>query len=140
MSKAPKWFMVMAVLGLLWNLLGCAAYLYDVTLTPQDIAGMSADQQAMYAARPPWAVAATAVAVWFGAVGCIGLIMRKRWATIWLSLSLLGVIVQDIYLFAIGGATAAVGAGVYALQSLVLLIAVGLVWLGRMGLRRHWLM
>ena len=76
----PKWFMPVAIVALLWNLMGCAAYLMDVTLTPAAVAAMSADQQALYAARPMWAVAAYAIAVWGGALGCAGLILKKRWA------------------------------------------------------------
>jgi hypothetical protein len=60
MEQAPKWFGPVASAALLWNLLGCAAYLSDVMLTPEDVATMSAAQQALYAARPAWSVAATA--------------------------------------------------------------------------------
>jgi hypothetical protein len=63
----PKWFRPLAVVALIWNLLGCAAYLADVTLTAEDVARMTPAQQELYAARPKWAVAATATAVWAGA-------------------------------------------------------------------------
>ncbi|MBK8058905.1 MAG: hypothetical protein IPK33_14005 [Gemmatimonadetes bacterium] len=69
----PKWFMPVAIVALLWNLMGCAAYLMDVMLTPEAIAAMSPDQRALYAARPIWAVALHAIAVWGGALGCVGL-------------------------------------------------------------------
>ena len=62
-EQAPKWFLPVAIAALLWNLLGCAAYLSNVMLTPEAVARMSAAQQAMYAARPAWSVAATAIAV-----------------------------------------------------------------------------
>ena len=64
MRAAPKWFTPVAVIALLWNVLGCIAYLSDVTLSPEDVAKMSAAQQALYAARPAWAVGATALAAW----------------------------------------------------------------------------
>ena len=118
----------MAVVALLWNLLGCAAYLADVMLKPEDIAKLTAAQQAMYHARPAWSIAATAIAVWIGAAGCVGLIMRKRWATPLLILSLVGVICQDA-----DGTSAA-----YVLQGLVLAIAVGLVMLGRTATAKGW--
>ena len=53
MEQPPKWFLPVGIAALLWNLLGCAAYLSDVMLTPEDVAKMTADQQALYAARPP---------------------------------------------------------------------------------------
>lgn len=62
MTAAPKWFKPVVIVALLWNLLGCMAYLSDVMLKPEDIAKMTAAQQAMYNARPAWAVGATALA------------------------------------------------------------------------------
>ncbi|KGI76875.1 hypothetical protein [Oleiagrimonas soli] len=138
MSRIPKWFVPVAVIALLWNLLGCAAYLMDVMLTSEDVAKLGAAEQAMYAARPAWAVAATATAVWFGAIGCLGLVLRRRWAMPVLVLSLLGVIVQDVAIFAMmRGVT--IPAAAYAMQGLVLLIAIALVWMARTGATRGWL-
>jgi hypothetical protein len=139
MEAAPKWFRPVAVVALIWNLLGCLAYLSDVTLTPEDVAKMSAAQQALYASRPAWAVAATAVAVWGGALGCVGLILRKRWSTLLLLASLAGVVVQDIALFGLSEAASQAGPTVIALQGLVLVIAVGLVALARRAERQGWL-
>jgi hypothetical protein len=139
MNVTPKWFLPVAIVALLWNLLGCVAYLSDVTLKPEDIAKMSAAQQALYAARPVWAVAATAIAVWGGAAGCIGLIMRRRWATPLLVASLAGVIAQDVGLFLLSGVGGQAGAVVFALQGLVLLIAIALVALARKASAREWL-
>jgi len=137
MEKAPKWYLPVSILALLWNLLGCAAYLSDVMLTPEDIAAMDATQRALYESRPPWAVAATAVAVWGGAAGSLGLILRKRWAALLLELSLAGVIVQDIGLFVLSGVNP--GTAVLAMQGMVLLIAIGLVVLSRKAIARRWI-
>ncbi|MFN0123336.1 MAG: hypothetical protein ACKV2V_22775 [Blastocatellia bacterium] len=139
MNKTPKWYMPVAIIALLWNLMGCLAYLSDVRLTPEDVAKMDAATQALYAARPAWSVAATAFAVWGGALGCVGLIMRKRWAVPLLLISLLGVIVQDISLFGMSGAAAQMGAMVYILQGLVLLIAIGLFVLARKAVKQGWI-
>lgn len=137
MEKTPKWFMPVAIIALLWNLLGCAAYLMDVMLSADDIAKLTQAQQAMYAARPAWSVGATAVAVWFGAAGCLGLAMRKRWAVPLLILSLVGVIAQDISIFGMAGAAAEPAAMV--VQGLVLLISVALVLLGRKAAAQGWI-
>ena len=123
----PTWYLPVVIVALLWNLIGCAAYLMDVTLTPEAVAAMSPDQQALYAARPAWAVAAYAIAVWGGALGCVGLIMNTRWAKGALLASLLGLIAQDIALF--GLSPVAIETSVYALQGMVLVIAVLLLLL-----------
>jgi hypothetical protein len=137
MEQPPKWYMPTVIAALLWNLLGCGAYLRDVMLSAADIAKMTAEQQAMYAARPGWSVAATAIAVWFGAAGCFGLVVRRRWAVPLLIASLIGVIIQDAALFLLSGAAAIPLALV--LQGLVLLVAIGLVLLARKAAVRGWL-
>jgi hypothetical protein len=136
--SAPKWFRPVATIALLWNLLGCAAWLMDVTLTADDVARMSAAEQAMYASRPAWAVGATAVAVWGGALGCLGLILRRRWSRICLLLSLAGVIVQDIGLFGLTDTVVQAGPVALVLQGVVLLVAIGLVALAQRAIRRGW--
>lgn len=139
MNKPPRWFYVVAVIALLWNLLGCLAFISDLRLTAADIAQMPAEHQALYAARPAWAVAATAVAVFGGVLGCIALLMRKKWALPVLVLSLIGLIVQDIGLFVLADAIKLVGPVVAVLQGVVLVVAVGLVGLSRRGIQRGWL-
>ncbi|MBA4070766.1 MAG: hypothetical protein C0497_02875 [Gemmatimonas sp.] len=138
MAQAPKWFRPVGIVALLWNLLGCAAYLADVMMTPEAVAQLTAAQQAMYAARPSWAVAATAVAVWFGAAGSLGLLLRKRWATPLFITSLAALIVQDVWLFLLSG-VAQVDPVAVVLQALVLLIAIGLVLLGRKAAAQGWI-
>lgn len=139
METPPRWYLPVAIVALLWNVVGCVAYLGDVTLSPDDLAQMSAAQQALYAARPGWAVAATAIAVWGGAAGSLGLVLRKGWALPALVASLVGVIVQDLGLFLLTDAAAVAGPGTMALQGLVLVIAVGLVLLARTAAARGWI-
>jgi len=139
MSSCPKWFRPVAVAALVWNLLGCAAYLADVMISPEQLSQMTAAQQALYAARPSWAVAATATAVWFGAAGSLGLVLRRRWSMWPLVLSLAGVVAQDLWLFGSSGAAAQAGAVAFVLQGLVLVVAVGLVGLARRATAEGWL-
>ena len=139
MSRSPKWYMPAAVIALLWNLLGCAAYLADVTITPEQIATMSEAKQALYAARAPWAVAATATAVWGGAAGCLGLILRRRWALPLLVASLLGVIIQDYGLFVVMDGASLGGPVAVVMQGIVLVVAIALVLFARTAGKQGWL-
>ena len=135
MTATPKWFKVVAFVALLWNVLGCVAFVSDLRLTPEDVAKLSAAQQAMYAARPIWSVIATCIAVVGGALGCIGLILCKRWAYPLLGLSLFGVILQDISLFALSGPMS----NAVILQGIVLAVGVALVLLSRRAIKSGWL-
>jgi len=139
MTTAPKWFTIIAIVAALWNLLGCFAFAADLRLSPADVAALPAQQQALYAARPAWAVAATGVAVIGGLLGCIGLLLRRRWAYVLLVLSLIGVVVQDFGLFVLAGGARLAGGTAIALQGLVLLVALGLVLLARRASANGWL-
>jgi hypothetical protein len=93
----------------------------------------------LYNARPSWAVAATALAVLGGTIGCLGLLIRKKWAFVLLSLSLIGILLQDFGLFALVNGAALAGSVAVLLQSFVLVIAIVLIWLSRFAIARGWL-
>ena len=137
MSTTPKWFTPVAILALLWNLVGASAYLMDVTMSPEAVAKLGAAERAMYASRPAWFVVAYASAVWFGVAGSVGLLLRKRWATPLFLLSLLGLIAQDLALFSRPEVRADLT--VILLQGLVLVIAVSLLLLARKAEREGWI-
>lgn len=129
----------LAIAALVWNALGCMAYLADVMLSPEDVAAMSDAQRAMYESRPAWAVSATAVAVWGGLAGCVGLVVKKRWAAPLLMLSLAGIIVQDVGLFVVTEAGSIAGPTAFILQGFVLLVGIGLVVLARRATVEGWI-
>ena len=137
--STPTWFKVVAVLALLWNLLGCLAFFSDLRISPEDLAKLPEAQQALYAARPGWAVAATALAVFGGALGSIGLLMRKRWALPVFVLSLLGILVQDLGLFVLADGASLAGPVAVVMQAVVLAVGIALILLSRKGIARGWL-
>lgn len=139
MSKPPLWFKTVAVLAILWNLIGMLAFASDIRLTPEDVANLPDAQQALYNSRPGWAVASTAVAVIGGLLGSIALLLGKRFAMPILVASLIGLVVQDYGMFVIVDGAGLAGSIVLALQALVLIIAIGLIFLSRKGISRGWL-
>jgi hypothetical protein len=139
MERAPLWFRITSVLALLWNLAGLFAYVSDATMGPEDVAKLSAAQQAMYAARPMWAVVATGIATIGGTLGSLALVLSKRWALPVLWASILGLVVQDAAMLSLPGGISSIGAVPVALQTFVLLVAIGLVLLARKGIARGWL-
>lgn len=139
MHQAPKWFGVVAIIALVWNILGCMAFVIDMQLTPEDIAKLPEAQQTLYLTRPAWSVAATAVAVFGGALGGIALLRRRKWAFALLLLSLFGIIAQDIALFVVADGIALAGPVAVVLQFVVLLVGILLVLLSRKGIARGWL-
>lgn len=139
MTNAPKWLTPVAVVALLWNLLGCAGWIADMRATPEQVAAMGANMIKLYAALPPWLPTATGVAVLGGVAGCLGLVLRKRWASKLLWLSLLGVIAQDIALFVIAGGATLGDPLTKGLQGVVIVVSILLVLLARRAERAGWL-
>lgn len=83
MSTTPKWLRPVAIVALLWNLLGCGALAADLMLTPDDVARMQAAQRTLHEARPVWSVIGTVIAVTTGVLGSLGLLLARRWAHPW---------------------------------------------------------
>ena len=137
--NTPTWFKALAVLTLLWNLLGCLAFFSDLRLSPEDLATLPEPQQALYAARSAWAVAATAIAVFGGALGSVGLLLGKKWALPAFVLSLLGILVQDFGLFVLANGASLAGPAAVVMQAVVLAVGIGLALLSRKGIARGWL-
>ena len=61
--KPPAWFTVVAVITLIWNLLGVFAYLGEAFATPGMLEAMPAEQRDILESRPAWATVAFALAV-----------------------------------------------------------------------------
>lgn len=139
MPDAPKWFKPVAIAALLWNLLGAAAYLADMMMSDEAVAALSSAERAIRSARPLWVVSATALAVWVGALSSVGLVLRKAWAKPDLLVSLAAVIVQDVWVFGLSNAGALAGPAGYAIQGMVLAIAIGLVVLANHAAKHFWI-
>ena len=73
----PGWFKVVAILALIWNLLGVMAFVGQMLTTPEQIAELPLAEQNLYAATPIWATLAFAIAVVSGALGSLALLMKK---------------------------------------------------------------
>ncbi len=138
MNTVPKWFTPVAVLALLWNLLGCFMIAMDAMMPPDAVAALPADQQAIHAARAPWMVIGSIVAVAAGALGSLGLVLKRRWATPLLILSVLGLVVQDLG-FVLIARTLPIPTAGWIMQGLVLVIAILLVVMARKAARHGWL-
>ena len=138
-SKAPTWFLIVGIVALVWNLLGVAAYVMQVTMTPETIAALPEAERALYASTPAWATAAFAIAVNGGALGCLFLILKKRWATPLLTLSLAGIALQMIHAFFIAKSFEVFGPGGMIMPVMVIVVGVFLVWLARSAQSKGWI-
>lgn len=137
-SKAPKWFMIVAAVLLVWNLLGVMAYIMQVMMSPETLAALPEEQRQLYEDTPAWATAAFAVAVNFGALGCVLLLLRKNLAGLFLQLSLTGVLVQMFHSFFMSKSFEVFGPGGLVMPVMVIVIAIYLVVLAANANTKRW--
>jgi len=127
-GSLPKSFYWIAAVALIWNLLGVGAYLSQVTMSPEALNALPEAERALYENVPAWATAAFAIAVFGGAVGCLLLLLKKALATPVLIASLLGVVVQMYHAFFVANSIEVYGPGGMIMPTMVIVIAVFLVW------------
>ena len=139
-SKTPVWFWIIGVLALLWNLMGVMNYLGRAFMKEALKTEMTPAQIELMENTPAWVTAAFAIAVWGGAIGCIGLLLRKKWAKSAFGISLLGVLVQTGYGFFMTNATEVYGqTEAVIIPVMVITIAIILVFFARLAERRTWI-
>ena len=136
--KSPTWFMVVAVVLFIWNVLGVMAYIMQVTMSPEVMAALPDAQRELYENTPAWATAAFAVAVHGGALGCLLLILKKNLAGLLLQLSLAGVLVQMYHSFFMSENFDVFGPGAMVMPIMVMVIAIYLVTLAAKAKARKW--
>ena len=125
-------FWLISAFMLLWNVMGCINYFMQ--MNPDSLANYSESARSLVADRPAWATGGFAIAVFGGALGCLFLILRKSVAFYMFVVSLLGVIVTNIYTF---GVTRSTEIWVGSLMSLV--VAGFLIWYTKLVERKGWI-
>jgi hypothetical protein len=128
-AAAPKWFIILAIVLVIWNLMGVMAFLMQMTMTVEQIAALPEKQQILYQDIPIWVNIAFGCAVFGGALGCIALAFKKALALAFLLISLVGVIMQMFHAFVLTKSYEVFGPGGAIMPMMVIIIALFLVWL-----------
>jgi hypothetical protein len=138
-DRVPGWYWAVAAIALLWEAMGCYAYLTQVSMDSAALAQLPAEQREIWAAMPAWAVGAYAVAVWAGLVGAVGLLLRRRWARPAFAVSLAAVVVQFGWTFLATPILTTMGASAALFPAFILVVAALLLWFASMAAKRGWL-
>ncbi len=138
-AKAPGWFRLLSLLGLLWNAFGVYMYLKKVGMMGDPLAGLDPAHVALAQSVPAWVTGAFAIAVFAGLLGSLCMVAGKRLASALLLLSLVAVIVQCGWIILASNARAVEGAMALIMPGVITLVAILLVWLAGKGAARGWL-
>ena len=139
-SARPLWFVLVAVLLLVWAVLGCFACVQQLRLGAEAMGPASAYDRHLYASLPRWYDICYAIGTGAGLVGAIGLLVRSAVARASYVVSLVAVLVQFGWLFAGTDIVAVKGAAmVVPFPLLIAAIGAVAVWLSTHASRRGWI-
>lgn len=132
-NKPPIWFWIISAIALIWNAMGVDHYIGQAYKTERWRSGFTDAQFEIISNFPTWLTAAFAIAVFAGALGSLGLLLRKKWAHWLLVLSLIAVIFQMGYILIRGHADN------IGMTISIIVFALFLVWFSKKSLSKNWI-
>jgi len=138
-TSPPVWFWVVSIIALLWFLMDTSAFFMRVSMTDDVINAMPADQQHLYRNMPLWVNIVFAGEVFGGAFGCLGLLLRKKWALPLFAVSILGVLSQTFHVYFLSDAISTLGTPAVVMPLLAILIGIGIIVLAKSAISKGWL-
>lgn len=139
-TKIPTWYWIVATILLLWNLMGIASFYFHVFITDEALALLPENEQALFGEYPMWTSIVFAIAVFGGALGTLGLLMKRKWAKPLLVLSLIAIVIQMSHSLFLTESMVVYGvAEAVTMPILVVLIAIYEILLANKAIRNGWI-
>lgn len=138
-TSPPVWFWVISIIALLWFLMDMSAFVMRVLMTDDVIKAMPENQQHLYRNIPLWVNIVFAGEVFGGALGCVGLLLRTKWALPLFAVSILGVLSQTFHVYFLSDAISAMGTPAVVMPMLAILIGIGMIVLAKSAISKGWL-
>jgi hypothetical protein len=126
-TSTPIWFWVVAVVALLWNIMGGMIFLTEVFAQESMMESMTEPQKEWTRSTPMWIYVVFAIAVITGLAGSVCLLMRNRLAVPLFIVGFVAVVIQMVYTMVIAGGLQIMGPSGAIMPAVVVTLA--LVWL-----------
>lgn len=124
-SKPSALFWILAVIFVLWGLIGCSMYVLEMTMSDEAYAeAFGADLAAVRDLYPTWALAGYATAVWSGLLAAVLFILRKRVSVLIFTISLAAAIIGFIPTFTNSVLRDAAGSSFWVMPLIVIVIGI----------------
>ena len=138
-TSLPVWFWVISIVALLWYLLDTSAFFMRLLMTDDSIKALPENQQHLYRDMPLWVNIVFACEVLGGTLGCIALLLRKKWAFPLFVISILGVLAQTSNIWFLTDAISAMGAPAIVLPLVAIIIGTVMIVLAKLAISKGWL-
>jgi hypothetical protein len=135
-ARTPAWFWIVAILFLLWNMMGCWACYSQLTVSAEDFAKLPAAQRDAWQSMTLAPKAAYVVAVAAGLAGAILLLARNAFARPIFIISLIGVLIQFGWFFGVWNGYAKLGPASVGFPVFIALVCVAEIWFAGKAIER----
>ncbi|MCR9201759.1 MAG: hypothetical protein NXI04_24195 [Planctomycetaceae bacterium] len=136
----PLWFKICNSMFLLWNAFGLVVFLlFQTVYTTKEAlteAGLTEAQVELTLATPGWVHVAFGLAVIFGVLGSIAMLMKSSLTIPLLLISLIGVLAQNTYVYLLSDTVKVMGVGA---SPFVIVGAIAVIPYAIYGSRKHWI-
>ncbi len=138
-QNIPKWFWVIAVSALIWNLMGFVIFYGETFQQEALIVGFEPDQQEWMRSTPRWIYVVFGLSVGTGILGSLLLIAKKKTSLPLFSVSFIAVLIQMIYTMLIAGGLEVMGPSGAIMPCVVIFLAAAWLGFAFQFLRKGWL-
>ena len=139
LRKPSNLFWVISSIALVWNLMGVLNYLDQAFMTDKILETLPKEQQILYQDVPAWVTAAFAIAVFSGTLGSLLLLLKKKIATTFFTISFLGIMGQMSYGLLIDQNSESFGPMGIAMPIMIIAFGGYLIWYSRKANEHRWL-
>ena len=139
LRKPSNLFWVISSIALVWNLMGVFNYLDQAFMTNKVLEVLPKEQQILYQDVPVWVTAAFAIAVFSGTLGSLLLLLKKKIATTFFTISFLGIMGQMSYGLLIDQNSDSFGPMGIAMPIIIIAFGGYLIWYSKKANEHRWL-
>lgn len=123
-STTLKRHKIISYAAIAWNFLGLLSFIMQQLMTDEMLKKLPQAEQDLYTNLPAWYTIAYGMAVIFGFLGSIFLLLRKKISTTLYLLSLIGVLTQTFYMFFMSNTFAVYGYSSAILPLFIVVLAI----------------
>ena len=126
-TLVPRWFWIIGILSLIWNLMGGMIFISEVFAKEAMMKEFSEAQKEWSRAIPVWIYFVFGISVLSGLAGSITLLKRRRTAILFYVVSCVTVLVQMSYTMLIAGGLKVMGPSGAIMPAIVVILSI--TWL-----------
>ena len=139
-SRKPNTgFWIIAVIALLWNLMGIFQFITSTFMLETVVAALPEDQAALYTGMPSWYTIVFGIATIAGLLASITMLMRKKITVPLFGISLLAVLIAQCYWLFATDVIDILGPSSIAMPLIVIVISIFLYFYNKGAAQKGWL-